>query len=235
MRVPLAVLLCASTLFAPCASQAQSSVSKRDYMAPPLEFISLARLAKKYTPKGVDTDSQAQYLRAVALEAGEGIERDLAQAESLYRKAALRGHVEAMLALGQMCQAGRGVAQDDAEAALWYRRAAEAGSPPAQYNLALMLATGSGVAQDHVQAAAWYERAAQHGFAKAQFNLAVMRANGQGGAADAEQAYKWFTLAAADGNTLAQKNLAVLASGMSAEQLARAGAAARDWQPVRSN
>lgn len=233
MRVLQSILL-PFFLLAPAAVVAQDV--PHGAPAPPEAVILTDKaisLHNNFRMRPDETDRNVQYQYGLRYETGNGVLIDLPQAAQWYRKAAMRGHVDAMLALGQMHQSGRGLEQDDAQAVDWYRRAAAEGSLPAQYNLALMLAHGAGVPQDYSKAADLYERAAQRGFAKAQYNLAVMLALGQAGEPDVEAAYKWFRIVGNDGNTLAQTNMARLAARMSADQLARAEQLARQWRPIK--
>lgn len=65
--------------------------------------------------------------RAVALEHGEGIEKDTKRAFELYCLAAREGNAEAQFSLGWMYANARGVERDDAMAALFFDMAAERG------------------------------------------------------------------------------------------------------------
>lgn len=66
-------------------------------------------------------------LQAVALEHGEGVEKDELQAHSLYCDAARRGDPEALFSLGWMYANGRGFPRDDGRALYLFRAAAESG------------------------------------------------------------------------------------------------------------
>ncbi len=68
-------------------------------------------------------DAKAQYLRGVAYETGDGVERDYEAAASWYRKAAGKGLVDARLMMGECYYYGIGVRQDLREASRWYREA----------------------------------------------------------------------------------------------------------------
>lgn len=65
--------------------------------------------------------------QAVALEHGEGIEKDTKRAFELYCLAAREGNAEAQFSLGWMYANARGVERDDAMAALFFDMAAERG------------------------------------------------------------------------------------------------------------
>ena len=60
---------------------------------------------------------------------GMGLQQDIAKAKRMYEMAAAGGQVEALLALGAMCQEGRGAKTDRQEALSYYLAAADFGSP----------------------------------------------------------------------------------------------------------
>ncbi|MCC6890870.1 MAG: transglycosylase SLT domain-containing protein [Hyphomicrobiales bacterium] len=70
--------------------------------------------------------------RAVALEHGEGVARDMTQAAKLYCLAARLGDPKAQYNLGWMYANGRGVARDDALASVFFGLAAAQGDAQAQ-------------------------------------------------------------------------------------------------------
>ena len=111
-------------------------------------------------------------------------------------------------------------------------RAAE-GDAAAQYDLGLMYANGEVVPQDYGEAVRWYRRAADQGYATAQYSLGAMYANGEGVPQDYVTAHMWVNLAGAQGNENARELRDLLAEGMSAEQIAAAQRAAREWRPAR--
>ena len=69
---------------------------------------------------------------ALALENGEGIERDAERAAKLYCEAAKLGDAESQFNLGWMYANGKGVDRSDATAAFFFHAAAEQGLPQAQ-------------------------------------------------------------------------------------------------------
>jgi hypothetical protein len=119
------------------------------------------------------------------------------------------------------------VAQDDAQAIDWFRKAAQQGGTEAQYNLGLVFYKGRGVARDYVQAVRWFRMAAEQGRAEAQYNLAVMYDNGRGLQKDVLYAHMWFDVAASLGDAQAAEARDVAAKKMTAEEIAKAQALAR--------
>jgi hypothetical protein len=137
---------------------------------------------------------------------GRGVAQDLDRAESLFRRAAERGHAPALVQLGQIL-AARGEA---AEAARCYQTAAESGDLDAQLHLVQVYRRGDGVARDDEMAAVWLRKAAEQGHPGAQFRLGAMFCIGQGVRRDLVEGVKWYRRAAEQGERVAQFNLAVM-------------------------
>ena len=139
-----------------------------------------------------------------------------------------KGDADAQYNLGWMYADGEGVPEDDKEAVKWYRKAAEQGHADAQYSLGLMYADGKGVPQDDKEAAKWYRKAAEQGYATAQYNLGNMYYKGSGVLEDDVTACAWYNIAAANGNATAKKNKLIKAGEMTADQIAKAEALAKE-------
>lgn len=77
-------------------------------------------------------------LQALALEHGEGVQKDLTRAIALYCEAAHAGDIESQFNLGWIYANGRGVARDDAAAMYLFARAAEQGHQHASKVLSLL-------------------------------------------------------------------------------------------------
>ena len=106
---------------------------------------------------------------------------DLDQAIRLYREAATRGDLRAMVSLGLMTEVGRGVPASMIEALRLYQRAASLGSPDAKINLAVALFEGQGLEKDEARAVELLKEAADLGSAIATFNLGVLSRDGSAG------------------------------------------------------
>lgn len=133
---------------------------------------------------------------------------DLERAVQLYRSAADRGDLRAMVSLAQLTESGTGLPQDPDAAIALYERAAEGGSLDAMINLAVALFTGDRVAADPDRAIALLRRAAEGGSAKAVFNLGVLA---QDGVIDTpEKALDYFMRAARDGEYNGYRAAAIL-------------------------
>jgi uncharacterized caspase-like protein/TPR repeat protein len=103
---------------------------------------------------------------------------DRGGAARLYRDAADRGDLRAMVSLGLSLEAGDGVARDPAGALDWYERAADGGSPDGAINLAVALMEGKTVPRDAGRGLALLDQAAAAGSAIATYNLGVLALRG---------------------------------------------------------
>ncbi len=132
-----------------------------------------------------------------------------------FAAAAERGHVQAMLAMGDQYEKGEHVAQSYRQAALWYQRASEAGErrtgPKRLDEIAERFQRGGeGVPKDVPTAFRLYRAAAEGGSGHAQFAAAWYLRRGRAGvtAPNSAEARRLFKLAAAQGYTEAARELA---------------------------
>lgn len=133
---------------------------------------------------------------------------DLERAVRLYKTAADRGDLRAMVSLAQLTESGNGVPQDSDAAIALYERAARGGSLDAMINLAVSLFTGKQVEADPDRAISLLRRAAQGGSAKAVFNLGVLA---QDGVIDTPKAaLDYFIRAAKEGEYKGYRAAAIL-------------------------
>jgi hypothetical protein len=126
--------------------------------SPAPESVSVASVASRE-----QGDSEVLFRRGWALEMGQGVEKDEAEAFQWYHRAAEAGHVNASYKLGVMLEDGRGCDKNEKDAVFWYRKAAEAGQAQAMANLGLMLRTGRGCEKNEKDAVFWYGKAASRG------------------------------------------------------------------------
>ena len=92
----------------------------------------------------------------------EHLERDMIQAEKLYRTAAAAGHTYALCRLAYFYFCGKEVEKDIDEAVRLYRLAAEKGSLEAKFRLGWCYANGAGVEKDEEKALKYYNEAGTH-------------------------------------------------------------------------
>lgn len=98
---------------------------------------------------------------------GQGVDQDLGQSRTWFRRAANGGNVLAMHRIGVMTARGDGGPADTAEAIGWFELAANRGLVDSQYNLGAIYHpsdnTTSSAVQDAGKAYFWYSLAAQNG------------------------------------------------------------------------
>ena len=79
---------------------------------------------------------------------------------ALLQKAATKGHVGAMIHLGQILASGDKYPKDTKQAAKWMQLAAATGNPEGMFELGRYYRDGVGLPQNHVRAYVWLNRAA---------------------------------------------------------------------------
>ncbi|UDM52110.1 tetratricopeptide repeat protein [Cupriavidus sp. MP-37] len=114
--------------------------------------------------------------------------------------AAVAGHLDAQMVLGQWFLAGHGVTRDPVRAFTWFKHAAHAGHAGAANLAGRCYENGWGTAPDARAAAHWYTLAAERGSDWGMYNLATALVLGQGIAADRRAALGWYQRAAALGH-----------------------------------
>ncbi len=155
----LAAIFSAGILFGPAIAQAgdledaTAARGRGDYAA-------ALGLLRPLAEKG---DTIAQHNLGVSYFQGEGVAKDLKEAEKWFRLAAEKGHAPAQSSLGLM----KLMSQDYKEALKWVQLSADQGYAPSQVNLAIMYFEGQGVPRDHVRAHMWMSLAALAGDANA--------------------------------------------------------------------
>jgi uncharacterized protein len=154
-----------------------------------------------------------------------------------FAPAAAGGDPLAQYNLARMYLAGEGVSRDNAEGLRWLRKAAMAGVSLAQYQLGARHEWGVDMAQDYGEAARWYRMAADRGLPVAQFRLGLLYMNGLGLTRDVVAAHLWLNLAASrlppgEPRIAVAKLRDSLAANMTANQVAEAQMAARNWAPT---
>ena len=125
--------------------------------------------AVKWYSKAADLgDSDALCRLAGAYKYGHGVEKDMAQALQLYKKAiTIDGNVDALLDLGLCYLKGEGVPQNDSHGFFLMERSAKQGNMLAQYNMGFLYRTGRGVEINMVEALRWYHLSAAQGYEQA--------------------------------------------------------------------
>ena len=157
---------------------------------------------------GEQDDADDLYNIAINYQNGlGGLKQDKTTALECYRKAADKGHADAMNMIGRYYGEGWGDLKKDEAAALeWCRKAADAGSVSAMYNIAVYYQNGlGGLKADKATALEWYRKAADKGDADAMYEIGTYYSKGVGGLKkDETTAIEWFRKAAAQGNSAAK-------------------------------
>jgi TPR repeat protein len=172
---------------------------------------------------------------------------DIPQAIHYFKAAAAKGSRSAEYNLGVIYAKGHDVERDLEQAFKWYSLAAAKGHPNAQFNLGVFYRDGLGTGANAHKALEWLTAAARNGSVLAQNNLARMFALGQGVPKDLVLSYMWLETAeprengrrnlhnrhrsAGSEQTVRNTRSAkrILAEQMSAGDIQRARALARDW------
>lgn len=128
------------------------------------------RAVKEWQGPAQAGDPDAMFNLAQAYKLGRGVPRDLAQAETLYQRAAVKGHLGAADNYGLLLfQKG-----ERAKAMPYLVAASDRGDPRAQYLLGLAYFNGDQVPRDWVRAYALVSLAQQAGLAQAKGALTQM-------------------------------------------------------------
>jgi TPR repeat protein len=177
-------------------------------------------------------DAMAQASAAMLYAAGQGVTKDLREAEGWMRKAADQGLGFAQYAMGILYFNGDGgLPEDRGQAVQWWLKAAEQGVPNAQVLLAKLYEDGdkrAGIARDYAQAERWYKAAEASTHRKdVQSRLGSLYQYAEGSFQNIEQAAHWYRKAAEQGDANAQVGLAELY--VKGEGVARDYAQALSW------
>lgn len=159
-------------------------------------------------------NAKAQFYLGSFYYVGDGVTKDVHEAEKWIRKAAEQGDMEAQYYLGIMYYNGDSVEKDDVMAAKWFQKSAEQGNLYAQYDLGRLYYAGYGVPKDYAEAAKWYRKAALQGYSLAQFKLGEMYRQGDIESTEysdsVTEAVYWLNKAALMGNDDAQNSLGLI-------------------------
>lgn len=141
---------------------------------------------------------------------------------------AVGGDARAQYDISQMYFQGIGTTKDSQKGWFWLLSAAGAGNVGAMVKLGAIHESGVGADADLAAAAQWYLRAAKLGDGVGRFNLALMYVKGLGVPRDEVAALAWFTLALRSGATPARDHIDELERKLSAAEVSRAAALAKE-------
>jgi tetratricopeptide (TPR) repeat protein len=171
------------------------------------ELAKHAELAIEACRKAADLQPEAPHFTALLARAMSAAGRT-AEAVELYRDAADRGDLRAMVSLGLISETGDGAPKDLKLAYSLYDRAAAGGSSDGAINLAVALVRGVGIERDVGRAEQLLRTASEAGSAIATYNLGVLTQDGLMG--DKASALAYFERAADLGEPRAYVAAAIL-------------------------
>lgn len=195
-------LMCGVTAYTALAANSYVSVFDLD-----LEFGSYLDAGRppktlaEWRRRAQSGDTAAQVYLGMAYQYGAGVPTDSAEAERLYRAAALNGYAFGQVLLGGILS--NGVRPHDfQEAFRWFLLAAEQGDAAGQEAIGDAYRYGRGVPKNSSEAVRWYRMAAKQGLASAQWKVGGAYRLGAGVKRDYGLAYMWFTLASSHSHSI---------------------------------
>ncbi len=184
--ISFAALLCAASLFLPCAYTQQTEEQSAQFQA-----------TKTRAEQG---DARAQLSMGYYYRDGRGVEKDPLEEIKWYRKAAEQNYVPAQVQLA--------LHSGGEERIKWLRKAADQNSAQAKYELGYCYETGNHVtSKDVAEAVKWYRRAAEQDYFQAQSRLGFLYEYGRGVEKDYSEAVKWYRIIAEYNHSEGQRSL----------------------------
>ncbi|MBF0311523.1 MAG: sel1 repeat family protein, partial [Magnetococcales bacterium] len=150
------------------------------------EAVLQKQAAQFYEQQAKEGVAEGEYWYGRCLTDGIGVTADPVTGVSMYRRAAGKGHADAMARLAMAYKEGEYLAKDERRYIELMRQAAEAGSLLARMSLAHNLMTGEYLPRDPKEALTWWRKAASTGFPLARLELALLLASGEGGEQDVD-------------------------------------------------
>ncbi|KAK8838600.1 hypothetical protein M9Y10_033232 [Tritrichomonas musculus] len=156
---------------------------------------------KKKESAGEEDDYDADFLFSMWRISYHGIGRPVnkAAAFDFCRRAANKGHVEAMFQASMMLKNGDGIPANEEESAEYCKMAADQGHADAMYCYSMMLKNGKGIPADKKGAAKYCKMAADQGHGVSMDSYAVKLFHGSGVSVNKKEAAKYFKMAADKG------------------------------------
>ena len=151
-----------------------------------------------------------QYLYGASFEYGWGVEKDMKQAFTWYKKAADQKQPAAYNSIGNIYRLGNGVEQNPTEALRWYQLGADAGDAQAMLNVGNCYYYGIGVNRDLAKAVKMWQSSADNGNAYAMAQMGDCYYSGIGVEKDLSKALEYLTQAADKNITSAQYRLGIM-------------------------
>lgn len=167
----------------------------------------IPRAVNLYVEAAAQDDAMALYHIGIRRLCGDGLPKEVTNAETMLRKSAKQNYLPAIQRLAELYAHGLDGEPDFREAAVWYQKAAALGDHYSKFFMGQLCATGKGVAPNLRAAARWFSQAAEGGHALAAYNLALCYLNGSGVTRDMERAVRWLNVAGSAGVVSAQIHL----------------------------
>ena len=165
---------------------------------------SYAEAAEAYLKAAEAGNARAQDVVGTLYAIGRGVERDMAKAETWWKRAAEQKNAVAAFNLYRLYGES-----NPNEALAWLTKSAEWGDITAQMTLSVHYYRGEGVERSLEKCVQWMRRAAEQGDPTAQINLAECLERGEGCPVNFEEAAAWYRKAADQGNAEAQNFVGV--------------------------
>jgi TPR repeat protein len=181
--------------------------------------------------EAIARDPIADYRRALVYQDAGRVREGL----SLLRSAAEAGFAPAQYRLAKIYEHGEGAPRNLQTAREWTERAARAGHCRAMHDVGVYYARGEAVTRNDATAFGWFLQAAELGVVDSQYNLGLLYQHGHGVEANAEHALYWFLVSARQGDFNAIDRAVALATEMAPDQVERAQARARRFEPRRAD
>lgn len=161
------------------------------------ELNSIVLAIKDYCNLEVSANNpQALFLLAVLYDFGITINKNMYNAEVLYKKSAEQNHILSQIKLMILYKK----TGDLSKMIYWMTRAAKAGDADCNYWLGLCYLNGEGVTQDYVKAYELFKEASSKGSVNAIYELGMCNLSGYGTYIDKYKALRLFQKAAEYGN-----------------------------------
>jgi TPR repeat protein len=160
--------------------------------------------AEETLSKAKAGDGAAQFDLSLIYRSGDGVEKDLAEADYWLQKSAENNFPDAQVDWAKWFFRR----QEYRESMEWFRKAAQAGNADAQHWMAYLYHHGIGVERDFAASMQWDMKAAANGLSDAMDAIGYMYEHDEGVTRDYAEAMKWYKRAADAGNVHAQSNLA---------------------------
>ena len=128
----------------------------------------------------------------MALLEGKGVQKNEQRSFEINRTAAIKGHADAILAMGWFYINGIGVERSISDAITWYRQSARKGDPRAMFSLGFIAYEQ----KDWTDALTWFRRAADLGHHRSLFWIGKLHWRGYAAKKSRSEAMRLFHLAA---------------------------------------